>query len=98
MPPQRPQLKPALRRVWRDGSTLQLGVDPAHAVVISGLDPARRGCSRRLDGTRDLRRRCAIGAARLGVDADRLDELLGAARPGRRARGRARPTTGRWPG
>ena len=75
MPPQRPQLKAALRRVWRDGSTLQFGVDPAHAVVISGLDPGAARVLDTLDGSRDLPG-LAIGAARLGVDADRLDELL----------------------
>ena len=49
--------------------------------------PARRGCSTRLDGSRDLPG-LAVGAARLGVDADRLDELLAVLEPGRRARGR----------
>lgn len=76
MPPRRPQLKPGLRRVWRDGSTLQLGVDPGHAVVIGGLDPGAARVLESLDGTRDLRG-VAIGAARLGVDGRRLDELLG---------------------
>jgi hypothetical protein len=75
MSPQRPQLKAALRRVWRDGSTLQLGVDPAHAVVISGLDPGAARVLDSLDGSRDLRS-LAMGAARHGVDAARLDELL----------------------
>ena len=75
MPPHRPQLKPGLRRVWRDVSTIQLGVDPAHAVVISGLDPASARVLESLDGSRDLPG-VASGAARLGVDADRLDELL----------------------
>jgi hypothetical protein len=76
MPAQRPQLMPALRRVWRDGSTLQLGIDPARAVVISGLDPASARVLESLDGSRDLRG-LTVGAARLGVDAARLRELLG---------------------
>jgi hypothetical protein len=76
MPTQRPQLKPALRRVWRDGSTLQLGVDPARAVVIGGLDAGSARLLESLDGSRDLRG-LTVGAARLGVDADRLQELLG---------------------
>lgn len=36
----RPRLKPALRRVWRDHQTLQIGLDPDHALVVTGLDPA----------------------------------------------------------
>ncbi len=76
MPPHRPQLKTGLRRVWRDGSTLQLGVDPAHAVVIGGLDPGAARVLESLDGSRDLHG-VASSAARLGVDAGRLDELLG---------------------
>src|SRR3954453_8617725 len=71
MPTQRPQLKPALRRVWRDGSTIQLGVDPARAVVIGGLDAGSARLLESLDGSRDLRG-LTVGAARLGVDADRL--------------------------
>lgn len=31
--------KPALRRLWRDPATLQLGIDELHAVVLSGLEP-----------------------------------------------------------
>ena len=71
----RPQLKPALRRVWRDATTLQLGVDPRQAVVISGLD---QGCARlveALDGTRD-RNDVLNTAHRLGIEPARADELL----------------------
>jgi hypothetical protein len=75
MPPSRPQLKPGLRRVWRDGSTVQLGVDPAHAVVIGGLDAGAARVLDTLDGSRDLRS-VAASAARLGVDHERLAELL----------------------
>jgi bacteriocin biosynthesis cyclodehydratase domain-containing protein len=50
----RPVLKPALRRLWRDSSTLQLGVDPRHAVVVSGVGPADRELLRLLDGSRDI--------------------------------------------
>ncbi|HVV75001.1 MAG TPA: hypothetical protein VHC43_03120 [Mycobacteriales bacterium] len=49
----RPVLKPALRRLWRDPSTLQLGVDPRHAVVVSGVGPADRELLSLLDGSRD---------------------------------------------
>jgi hypothetical protein len=75
MSPQRPQLKTGLRRVWRDVSTLQLGVDPGHAVVIGGLDPAAARLLENLDGSRDLTG-LAAGAARLGIDPTRLEELL----------------------
>ncbi|HVS67626.1 MAG TPA: TOMM precursor leader peptide-binding protein [Mycobacteriales bacterium] len=49
----RPVLKPALRRLWRDPSTLQLGVDPRHAVVVSGMSSADRELLSLLDGSRD---------------------------------------------
>ena len=75
MPPPRPRIKPALRPLWRNGSTLQLGVDPAHAVVIGGLDPGSAKVLTSLDGTRDLPGVTAAAAA-LGVDAARLDELF----------------------
>jgi hypothetical protein len=76
MPAARPQLKPALRRVWRDASTLQLGVDPRSAVVISGLDQRCARLVEALDGTRD-RADVLITARRLGIEASRATELLG---------------------
>lgn len=48
----RPVLKPALRQRWRDGETLQLGTDPAVAVLITGLRAADRLVLGLLDGTR----------------------------------------------
>ncbi|MDQ1627216.1 MAG: hypothetical protein QOI54_960 [Actinomycetota bacterium] len=74
-PPDRPSLKSALRRVWRDSATLQLGVDPHRAIVISGLDETSARLIERLDGTRDhdaLRH----AAAELGLAAARLTELV----------------------
>lgn len=50
----RPLLKPALRRVWRDATTLQIGLDPERAVVVAGLDPPAARLVDSLDGTRDL--------------------------------------------
>jgi hypothetical protein len=76
MPAARPQLKPALRRVWRDATTLQLGVDPASAVVISGLDQRCARLVDALDGTRN-RSDVLATARRLGVDPARASELLG---------------------
>ena len=49
-----PVLKPALRRGWRDLHTLQFGVAPAHAVVLSPVDRATDGFLALLDGTRGL--------------------------------------------
>ena len=50
----RPRLKPGLRRIWRDRQTLQIGVEPARAVVITGLDrPAARFLDA-IDGTNEL--------------------------------------------
>ena len=72
----RPMINPALRRVWRDGSTLQLGTDPDRAVVIGGLDRPCAQLVERLDGTQDLAGLRAV-AARLGVPAGRADHLLG---------------------
>lgn len=72
----RPMINPALRRVWRDGSTLQLGTDPGRAVVIGGLDRPCAQLVERVDGTHDLAGLRAV-AARLGVPAARADHLLG---------------------
>ncbi|WP_250279995.1 ThiF family adenylyltransferase [Frankia sp. Cppng1_Ct_nod] len=48
----RPILKPGLRRLWRDGSTLQIGVDPVRAVVLGGLTTGDASVLDLLDGTR----------------------------------------------
>ncbi|MCT9932533.1 ThiF family adenylyltransferase [Planotetraspora sp. A-T 1434] len=50
----RPRLKPVLRRVERDGHTLQFGVHPHRAVVLTDLEPAVRRLIDSLDGTRTL--------------------------------------------
>jgi hypothetical protein len=50
----RPLLKPALRRLWRDQSTLQLGIAGPHALVLTGLTPTDRAVIGLLDGTRDV--------------------------------------------
>ncbi|WP_239312412.1 MULTISPECIES: ThiF family adenylyltransferase [unclassified Frankia] len=48
----RPILKPGLRRLWRDGSTLQIGVDPVRAIVLGGLTARDASVLDALDGTR----------------------------------------------
>ncbi len=62
--PARPRLAPAVRRLWRDGQTLQLGVSADRAVVLAGIDDRSRGVLALLDGTRD--------EARVLSDAERL--------------------------
>ncbi|GII80930.1 hypothetical protein Sru01_59120 [Sphaerisporangium rufum] len=50
----RPRLKPALRLVPRDERTLQLGVHPLRALMLTDLEPAVRRFVEGLDGTRTL--------------------------------------------
>jgi hypothetical protein len=72
----RPVLLPSVRRLWRDRETLQLGRNPARAVVLAGLDDTTRSVLTLLDGTRDdaqLRR----DAAAHGCPPDRTATLLG---------------------
>lgn len=55
----RPRLKPVLRRVERDGRTLQFGVHPLRAVVLTGVEPPVRRLIDGLDGARTLRQAVA---------------------------------------
>jgi bacteriocin biosynthesis cyclodehydratase domain-containing protein len=71
----RPLLKPALRRLWRDPSTLQLGISGPHAVVLAGLSPADRDLLDLLDGTRDVERVLSV-ASDAGVEPDAAARLL----------------------
>jgi hypothetical protein len=70
-----PVLKPGLRRLWRDGSTVPLGVDPSRALVLPEVTPAHAAALAALDGSRTR--------ARLAGDGDpataALVDLLGAA-------------------
>lgn len=50
----RPRVKPVLRRVDRDARTLQFGVHPLRAVVLTDVEPAVRRLIESLDGTRTL--------------------------------------------
>ncbi|MBV9293346.1 MAG: hypothetical protein JO222_12925, partial [Frankiales bacterium] len=73
-----PVLKPALRRMWRDRSTLQLGISPRHALVLSGLSSAEAAFLDGLDGSRtpaEVAAACDLPEA----DASRLLETLAAA-------------------
>jgi bacteriocin biosynthesis cyclodehydratase domain-containing protein len=71
----RPLLKPALRRLWRDQATLQLGIDPTHAMVLAGVELADAGLLDLLDGSRDLAELSAE-AARRGHQPGRVGELV----------------------
>jgi bacteriocin biosynthesis cyclodehydratase domain-containing protein len=68
-------LKPALRRLWRDASTLQLGIDPRHAVVVSGIGAADRELLSLLDGTREVEAAIAESSRR-GGSAERATALV----------------------
>jgi len=80
--PLRPLLNPALRRVWRDHETLQLGIEPRHAVVLRGMSRADERVLGLLDGSRDVDDIVAQ-ATKLGLGAEmsvrRLLRLLGRA-------------------
>jgi len=71
----RPLLLPALRRLWRDEKTLQLGVDPARAVVLSDVNESTAAVLALLDGQHtvaDITRQVAAQ----GVSAATVSELL----------------------
>ncbi|MFD1940320.1 thiamine biosynthesis protein ThiF [Nonomuraea mangrovi] len=50
----RPRVKPVLRRILRDEHTLQFGVHPRRAVLLSDLAPSVKQWIDRLDGTREI--------------------------------------------
>ncbi|HET7309994.1 MAG TPA: TOMM precursor leader peptide-binding protein [Mycobacteriales bacterium] len=73
--PSRPLLNRALRRVWRDHETLQLGLEPRHAVVLRGLTRADERLLDLLDGTRGVEA-IVEAATALGVDELSTRRLL----------------------
>ncbi|MEU7900982.1 thiamine biosynthesis protein ThiF [Nonomuraea sp. NPDC049152] len=50
----RPRVKPVLRRILRDEHTLQFGVHPRRAILVSDLAPSVKQWIDRLDGTREI--------------------------------------------
>jgi bacteriocin biosynthesis cyclodehydratase domain-containing protein len=72
----RPVLLPGLARLWRDRHTLQIGLDPAHAVLIEVANPTVVRLLDLLDGAH-TEREVLAQAARLGVTADDARNLLG---------------------
>lgn len=74
--PMRPLLLPSLRRLWRDSSTLQLGVDPCRAVVLCDVGASTTALLDLLDGRRTLDEVVA-GSRPLGVPAEVVAALVG---------------------
>ncbi|MFF4184917.1 ThiF family adenylyltransferase [Streptomyces sp. NPDC001691] len=70
-----PMLKPALRRAWRDRQTVQFGITPAQAVVVSPVDPATGHFLELLDGTQGLPILYERARA-LNLPPDQVDELV----------------------
>lgn len=70
----RPVLKPGLRRLWRDGSTLQLGVDPSRALVLPEVTPAHAAALAALDGSRTRARLAGDGDPATAALLDLLGE------------------------
>jgi hypothetical protein len=71
----RPVLVSAVRQLWRDPRSLQLGRGSGRSAVVAGLDAPLRATLRLLDGTRD--REQVLRAARdHGCSPARASELL----------------------
>jgi hypothetical protein len=71
----RPTLLPGLPRLWRTPHTLQLGLDPARAVLLDLPDPRAAGLLDLLDGSRPARLALAR-AGTLGIRPDEASALL----------------------
>ncbi len=73
--PTRPQLRPGLRRVWRDPTTMQVGLFPGPGVVLAGLRPGDEAVLSALDGVHDLDQVRQVAASHQ-VGRRRVHELL----------------------
>jgi hypothetical protein len=71
----RPTLIPGLARFWRNPGELQVGLDPAHAVLLELPDPRAAGVLDLLDGRRS-ERLVLTRAAELGVPAGETLAML----------------------
>lgn len=71
----RPYLKPGLPRVWRDDATLQFGLDPDRAVVVTDHEPPIAKFIVTLTGATDLQETLARAKAD-GVDGDTAANVL----------------------
>jgi bacteriocin biosynthesis cyclodehydratase domain-containing protein len=65
-------LNPGLRRLWRGDGALQLGVDPARAVVVDGLEGTDEPFLALLDGSRTT----AQAAAAAGLSVERAEGIV----------------------
>lgn len=76
--PDQPTLVPGLACLTRDDRTLQLGVEPPHALVLYGAGAAHARVLRSLDGSRDrlALHRLAAGSDLTVAELDHLLELL----------------------
>ncbi len=72
--PFRPLIKAALHRLWRAPGTLQLGIDPRRAIVLTGLDRLDAELIAQLDGGHDDAALARTAAA--AGDPQRHVELL----------------------
>lgn len=72
-------LLPGLRRLWRDDTAVQLGADPARAIVIELPDPKAARLLDLLDGSR-TERTVLRDARALGVPPDVASAMLAALR------------------
>jgi bacteriocin biosynthesis cyclodehydratase domain-containing protein len=72
----RPVLIPAARRLWRDKQTLQVGRPSRRALVVEGLDAARRLVLPLLDGSRTREQVIALAVEQGCHDAQEVLELL----------------------
>ena len=75
----RPTLLPHLRPLWRDRTTLQLGIDPDRALVVEFARPVATRILGLLDGTR-TDRVVYDDARRLGIPTDHVAAVLDALR------------------
>src|SRR5215467_10456284 len=72
-------LVPGLRRLWRDEHAVQLGVDPARAIVVELPDPQAARVLDLLDGSR-TEQGVLRDAAGLGVPRDVAGAMVAALR------------------
>ncbi|HEY5187240.1 MAG TPA: hypothetical protein VIM19_20615 [Actinomycetes bacterium] len=75
MTTRRPALPPSLRRLRRGPRTLQIGRDPARALVLDGVGPAEAAFLGLLDGPRE-RAEALRDAAEVGVPPQEAARLL----------------------
>lgn len=71
----RPVVKPALRRLWRDSTTLQIGVHHASAVVVGGIGEQTARLVAAFDGAHDAAA-LRVRARALGLDESVVDRLV----------------------